>query len=113
MVTPRLGYMHRHYLDEIVNEMMARDSGWEFVTSSITSSALPGPRMVSEFLYTPAERKDHARLQLQTLRSHVLPEGIPALTLKRMDRPKDAMLVWGERPWTRPKTPKTQGHSGP
>jgi len=32
MVKPAWDYMHRHYLDDIVREMMAHDSGWEFVT---------------------------------------------------------------------------------
>ena len=32
MVKPAWDYMHRHYLDDVVQEMMSHDSGWEFVT---------------------------------------------------------------------------------
>ncbi len=31
-VVRAFGYLHRHYLDEIVSMLMAHDSGWEFVT---------------------------------------------------------------------------------
>jgi alpha-2-macroglobulin len=95
MVQPAWSYMHRHYLDDIVGEMMAHDSGWEFVTfiNYVLSNYPDGKWYENSF--TPAERKTMLDFSFKHWREHSpYLKGYLALTLKRMDRSKDAMLVW-------------------
>jgi alpha-2-macroglobulin len=95
MVKPAWDYMHRHYLDDIVREMMAHDSGWEFVTFiNYVLSNYPNATWF-ENSFTPAERKTMLDFSFRHWKSHSpYLKGYLALTLRRMDRPKDAMLVW-------------------
>jgi hypothetical protein len=57
MVLPAWNYMHRHYLDDIVKDMQAHDSGWEFVTfiNYVLSNYLDASWYQGSF--TPDERK--------------------------------------------------------
>jgi len=95
MVKPAWDYMHRHYLDDIVREMMAHDSGWEFVTFiNYVLSNYPNAAWY-ENSFTSAERKTMLDFSFKHWKSHSpYLKGYLALTLRRMDRPKDAMLVW-------------------
>jgi uncharacterized protein YfaS (alpha-2-macroglobulin family) len=95
IVQPAWQYMHRHYLDDIVREMMAHDSGWEFVTFiNYVLSNYPDANWY-EGTFTPAERKTMLDFSFKHWRDHSpYLKGYLALTLKRMQRPKDAILVW-------------------
>ncbi len=109
MVKPAWDYMHRHYLDDIVKEMVAHDSGWEFVTFiNYVLTNYPNADWY-EGSFTPAERKTMLDFSFKHWRSHSpYLKGYLALTLKRMDRPKDAMLVW-ESVMDSAKTAEDQG----
>ena len=109
MVRPAWDYMHRHYLDEIVHDMMSNDAGWEFVTFiNYVLSNYPDSSWY-ENTFTPAERKTMLDFSFKHWRGHSpYLKGYLALTLKRMDRPKDAMLVW-ESVMDSAKTAEDQG----
>ena len=109
MVRPAWDYMHRHYLNEIVRDMMSHDAGWEFVTFiNYVLSNYPDASWY-ENTFTPAERKTMLNFSFKHWRAHSpYLKGYLALTLKRMDRPKDAMLVW-ESVMDSAKTAEDQG----
>ena len=109
MVRPAWDYMHRHYLNEIVHDMMSNDAGWEFVTFiNYVLSNYPDSSWY-ENTFTPAERKTMLDFSFKHWRAHSpYLKGYLALTLKRMDRPKDAMLVW-ESVMDSAKTAEDQG----
>jgi len=109
MVKPAWEYMHRHYLDEIVKDMVSRDCCWEFVTFiNYVLSNYPESSWY-ENSFTPAERKTMLDFSFKHWRSHSpYLKGYLALTLKRMDRPRDAMLVW-ESVMDSAKTAEDQG----
>ncbi len=95
IVKPAWDYMHRHYLDEMVREMVSRDSCWEFVTFiNFVLSNYPDSSWY-ENSFTPAERKTMLDFSFRHWKSHSpLLKGYLALTLKRMGRAEDATLVW-------------------
>jgi alpha-2-macroglobulin len=95
IVKPAWNYTHQHYLDEIVRDMMAHDSGWEFVTFiNYVLSNYPDASWY-ENSFTPAERKTMLDFSFKHWNDHSpYLKGYLALTLKRMGRAKDAMLVW-------------------
>jgi uncharacterized protein YfaS (alpha-2-macroglobulin family) len=95
MVKPAWDYLHRHYLDEVVKDMVSRDCCWEFVTFiNYVLSNYPDSSWY-ENTFTPAERKTMLDFSFKHWRSHTpYLKGYLALTLKRLDRPADAMLVW-------------------
>ncbi|MBP1623827.1 MAG: hypothetical protein H6Q07_1847, partial [Acidobacteria bacterium] len=95
IVLPAWNYTHRHYLDEIVRQMIAHDSGWEFVTFiNYVLSNYPDSSWY-ENSFKPAERKAMLDFSFKHWKSHSpYLKGYLALTLKRMGRPKDAILVW-------------------
>jgi alpha-2-macroglobulin len=95
MVLPAWSYMHRHYLDDIVRDMRAHDSGWEFVTFiNYVLSNYPDSTWY-QGAFTPEERKTMLDFSFKHWKSHSpYLKGYLALTLNRMDRPKDALLVW-------------------
>ncbi len=102
-------YMHRHYLDEVVRDMIARDCCWEFVTfiNYVLSNYPDGSWYEGSF--TDAERKTMLDFSFKHWKSHTpYLKGFLALTLKRMGRPKDAMLVW-ESVMDSAKTVEDQG----
>jgi alpha-2-macroglobulin len=109
MVKPAWDYMHRHYVDDIVKEMMAHDSGWEFVTfinyvlSNYTNANW------YEGSFTPAERNAMLEFSFKHWRQDCpYLKGYLALTLKRMGRANDAQLVW-ESVLDSAKTAEDQG----
>jgi alpha-2-macroglobulin len=109
MVKPAWDYMHRHYLDDVVKEMMSLDSGWEFVTFiNYVLSSYPDSKWY-EGSFTPAERTTMLDFSFKHWKNHSpYLKGYLALTLKRMQRPKDAMLVW-ESVMDSAKTAEDQG----
>jgi alpha-2-macroglobulin len=109
MVQPAWNYMHRNYLDDVVKEMVAQDSGWEFVTFiNYVLSNYPDAKWY-EGTFTPAERKTMLDFSFKHWKDHSpYLKGYLALTLKRMGRTKDAMLVW-ESVMDSAKTAEDQG----
>ncbi len=109
IVQPAWNYMHRHYLDDVVREMMKDDSGWEFVTFiNYVLSNYPDSKWY-EGTFTAGERKTMLDFSFRHWKEHSpYLKGYLALTLKRMGRPKDAMLVW-ESVMDSAKTAEDQG----
>jgi uncharacterized protein YfaS (alpha-2-macroglobulin family) len=102
-------YMHRHYLDEVVKEMISHDSGWEFVTFiNYVLSNYPDESWYKG-AFTSEERKTMLDFSFKHWKSHSpYLKGYLALTLKRLGRAKDAMLVW-ESVMDSAKTAEDQG----
>ena len=94
-VVRAFGYLHRHYLDEIVSMLMAHDTGWEFVTFlNYTIGNFPDVSWTGG-VFTDAERKRMLDFSFKHWKDHSpYLKGYLALTLKRAARPKDADLVW-------------------
>ena len=94
-VVRAFAYLHRHYLDEIVAELMAHDSGWEFVTFlNYTLSNFPDVSWTGK-VFTDAERKQMLDFSFKHWKDHApYLKGYLSLTLKRAGRVKDASLVW-------------------
>lgn len=88
-------YLHRHYIDEIVKELMAHDTGWEFVTFlNYTLSNFPDASWAGG-VFTDKERKEMLDFSFRHWKEHSpFLKGFLALTLKRSTRPRDAALVW-------------------
>ena len=88
-------YLHRHYLDEIVERLMAHDTGWEFVTFlNYTLSNFPDSSWTGG-VFTDEERKKMLEFSFRHWKEHSpYLKGYLSLTLKRAGRPKDAELVW-------------------
>jgi alpha-2-macroglobulin len=102
-------YMHHHYLDEILRTMMACDCGWESVTFiNYVLSNYPDHSWY-EGSFTPDDRQKMLEFSFKHWRLHSnFLKGYLALTLKRMGRPQDAMLVW-ESVMDSAKTAEDQG----
>ncbi len=94
-VVKAFSYLHRHYLDECVKEMMADDVGWEFVTFlNYTLSNFPDESW-SGGVFTAAERKQMLDFSFKHWKDHSpYLKGYLTLTLKRAGRSADAKLVW-------------------
>ncbi len=94
-VVRAFAYLHRHYIDEIVKELMAHDAGWEFVTFlSYTLSNFLDASWTGG-VFTDRERKEMLDFSFRHWKEHSpYLKGFLALTLKRSARPKDAALVW-------------------
>jgi alpha-2-macroglobulin len=109
MIKPAMDYMHRHYLDDLVRNMMEHDIGWEFVTFiNYVLSNYPDNSWYKDS-FTPVERQTMLDFSYKHWRQHSpYLKGYLALTLKRMGRPKDAMLVW-ESVMDSAKTAEDQG----
>jgi uncharacterized protein YfaS (alpha-2-macroglobulin family) len=109
IIKPAWDYMHRHYLDEIVQAMMSHDSGWEFVTFiNYVLSSYPDSSWY-ENTFTSAERRTMLDFSFKHWKEHSpYLKGYLALTLKRMERTRDAMLVW-ESVMDSAKTAEDQG----
>jgi uncharacterized protein YfaS (alpha-2-macroglobulin family) len=95
MVTSAWGYMHRHYLDEIVKDMVEDERCWEFVTFiNYVLSNFPDSSWY-ENSFTDADREAMLEFSFRHWRAHSpYLKAYLSLTLKRMDRIKDGMLVW-------------------
>ena len=94
-VVRAFGYLHRHYLDEYVRDLMAHDVGWEFITFlNYTLSNFPDASWTGG-VFTDKERKEMLDFSFRHWKGHApYLKGFLALTLKRAARPKDAALVW-------------------
>lgn len=102
-------YTHRHYLDDIVKDMIEHDRGWEFVT--FINYVLSNYPDISwyENSFTTDERRTMLDFSYTHWKLHSpYLKGYLALTLKRMDRTRDAMLVW-ESVMDSAKTAEDQG----
>jgi len=90
-------YLHRHYLDEIVRDMMARDTGWESVTFlNYVLSNFPDATWTGG-VFTDAERRAMLDFSFKHWKEHApYLKGYLALALKRAGagRAADAALVW-------------------
>ena len=95
MVQRAWGYMHRHYIDKVVNDMMAADCCWEFVTFlNYTLSSYPDDSWTGS-VFSAEERRTMLAFSFRYWRDHSpLSKAQLALTLQRMDRPDDAALVF-------------------
>ena len=94
-VVKAFGYLHRHYLDEIVADLMAHDAGWEFVTFlNYVIGNFPDVSWTGG-VFTEAERKRMLDFSFKHWKEHSpYLKGYLALTLKRAGRANDAALVW-------------------
>jgi hypothetical protein len=94
-VVKAFGYLHRHYLDEVVRELMARDVGWEFVTFlGYTLSNFPDATWTGG-VFKDAERGAMLDFSFKHWKEHSpYLKGFLALALKRAGRARDAALVW-------------------
>jgi uncharacterized protein YfaS (alpha-2-macroglobulin family) len=88
-------YMHRHYVNEVVREMMAHDCCWEFVTFlNYVLSNYPDESWTGG-VFTAAERTRMLNFSFRHWKKHSpYTKGYLSLTLKRMGRAEDARLVW-------------------
>ncbi|HUK12448.1 MAG TPA: hypothetical protein VLW17_04025, partial [Thermoanaerobaculaceae bacterium] len=94
MVQRGWAYLASHYRDDL-RAMMAKDCCWEFLTFlDYVATCYPDPSWMGDAL-TPAERAEILAFSFKHWREHSpLEKGYLALTLRRMDRPADAKLVW-------------------
>ncbi|HVP89612.1 MAG TPA: alpha-2-macroglobulin family protein [Terriglobales bacterium] len=94
-VVRAFGYLHRHYLDEVVADLMARDTGWEFTSFlNYTLSNFPDASWTGG-VFTEAERRTMLDFSFKHWKDHSpYLKGYLALTLKRAGQAKDAALVW-------------------
>lgn len=88
-------YLHRHYVDEVVQDMMAHDCCWEFITFlNYTLSNYPDTSWTGG-VFSADERQTMLDFSFRHWKEHSpYTKGYLALTLQRMDRAKDARLVW-------------------
>jgi uncharacterized protein YfaS (alpha-2-macroglobulin family) len=94
MVQRAWGYAAKYYREDL-REMMSKDCCWEFLTFlNYVASSFPDASW-SENGLTPAERKEILDFSFKHWKQHSpYLKGYLALTLKRMNRPKDAQLVF-------------------
>ena len=94
-VVRAFGYLHRHYIDEVVRQLMAHDVGWEFVTFlNYTISNFPDASWTGG-VFSDKDRKDMLAFSFKHWKEHSpYLKGFLALTLKRTGRLQDAALVW-------------------
>lgn len=95
MVKPAWNYLHQHYLDDVVRDMVKNDSGWEFVTFiNYVLSGYPDSSWHKD-AFTADERAAMLDFSFKHWKAHSpYLKAYLALTLKRMQRPKEAVLVW-------------------
>ncbi len=95
MVKRAWSYLHRHYLDKMVDHMMAKDCCWEFVTFlNYVLSSYPNESWTGG-VFTGAERRRMLDFSFGHWKSHSpLLKAQLALTLQRERRSKDATLVF-------------------
>ncbi|MDH4197043.1 MAG: MG2 domain-containing protein, partial [Candidatus Aminicenantes bacterium] len=88
-------YLHRHYLDQIVSQLLAHDTGWEFVTFlNFVISNFPDATWTGG-VFTEGDRKKMLDFSFKHWKNHSpYLKGYLALTLKRAAQMKDATLVW-------------------
>ena len=95
MVVNAWRYLQRHYVDEIVPQMMDDDCCWEFVTFlNFVLSSYPDESW-SGGLFSEEQRREMLDFSYRHWREHSpLVKSSLALTLSRAGRVADAELVW-------------------
>ncbi len=88
-------YMHRHYVDELVQRAMAVDCCWEMVTFlNYVLSSYPDPSWTGG-VFSEDERREMLEFSFRHWRQHSpLLKSYLALTLQRAGRAEDASLVF-------------------
>jgi len=88
-------YMHRHYVDELVDMMVGLDCCWEFITYlNFVLSNYPDESWTGG-VFTADDRKTMLDFSFRHWRDHSpLLKGYLALTLERAGRHDDAVLVF-------------------
>ena len=88
-------YMHRHYVNEIVNKCMAHDGCWEFITFlNYVLSNYPDATWTGG-VFSEGERDRMLDFSFKHWKQHSpYLKGYLALTLARRDKAKQAKLVW-------------------
>jgi uncharacterized protein YfaS (alpha-2-macroglobulin family) len=88
-------YLHRHYLDEVVRDAIAKNCCWEFVTfMNFVLSSYPDTSWTGG-VFTDAERKQMLDFSFKHWKEHSpYAKAYLALTLHRMGRKADAKLVF-------------------
>ncbi|HUU03261.1 MAG TPA: alpha-2-macroglobulin family protein [Myxococcota bacterium] len=109
MVQRAWSYMKRHYVDHIVEECMAHNSCWEFITFlNYVLSNYPDVSWTNS-VFSDADRRRMLDFSFRHWREHSpYLKGYLALTLHRMERDKQARLVW-ESVMDSAKTEKDMG----
>jgi len=89
------GYMHRHFIEEWVDSMMVHDCCWESITFlNYVLSSYPDEAWTGG-VFTADERRRMLDFSFRHWREHSpLSKGQLALTLERMGRHADAVLVF-------------------
>jgi uncharacterized protein YfaS (alpha-2-macroglobulin family) len=102
-------YLHRYYVEDVVRQMRERNANWELVSFvNYALSSYPDVSWTSGS-FNDAERKAMLDFSFKHWKEHSpYLKGFLALTLKRMGRAKDAVLVW-ESVMDSAKTAEDQG----
>jgi len=88
-------YMHRHYLDELVDMMVGLDCCWEFITYLNFVLSNYADESWTGGVFTADDRRTMLDFSFRHWREHSpLLKGYLALTLERADRHDDAVLVF-------------------
>lgn len=95
MVVRAWSYMHRHYIDELVDDMMSRDCCWEMITFlNYVLSCYPDDAWTGG-VFTTDDRARMLDFSFRHWKEHApLLKGYLALTLDRSGRRDDAKLVF-------------------
>ena len=95
MVVRSWSYMHRHYVDKLVQIMMERDCCWEMITFlNYVLSSYPDDSWTGG-VFTDEERDQMLEFSFRYWRQHSpLLKSYLALTLQRAGREEDASLVF-------------------
>ncbi len=95
MIQKAWGYLHEHYITELVEICMAHNSCWETITLlNYVLSNYPDETW-GQNVFTAADRKKMLDFSFTHWRDHSpYLKGFLALTLHRAKRPQDAKLVW-------------------
>jgi alpha-2-macroglobulin len=95
IISKAWGYMHQHYIDEIVAKCMAHDSCWEEISFlNYVLSNYPNAKWGND-VFSSAERARMLDFSFKHWKQHSpYLKGYLALTLSRAKRAADAKLVW-------------------
>jgi uncharacterized protein YfaS (alpha-2-macroglobulin family) len=95
MIAKAWGYLHQHYITEVVQDLMRHDVGWEFVTFlNYVLSNYPDTSWSGD-VFTAQERKVMLDFSFRHWKDHSpYLKSYLAMTLKRDKREEDAKLVW-------------------
>ena len=95
MISKAWGYMHQHYINEIVTKCMARDVCWEEISFlNYVLSNYPNAKWGND-VFSAAERTRMLDFSFKHWKQHSpYLKGYLALTLSRSKRAADAKLVW-------------------